>query len=135
MANNKKTALGIGSAIAAAAAAVAGAYYLYGKKGPQRRHKLKASVASAKAEIAKQMHKLGKVDKKTYLSILSNIAASYQAFKDFDRRETDALVKELKNHWGVVRDDVQKAASSLKSRARRVVKKARTSAKRKSNSR
>lgn len=97
--NNKKIASALGAGLAAAATAIAGAYYFYGKKGASRRKKVADKFEIAKAEVAKQVKKLGHIDKKSYLALVSKVGAGYEAFKDFDKSELQSLVKELKSHW------------------------------------
>jgi gas vesicle protein len=93
--------LGIGAVIAAAA----GAYFLYGKGGTQRRKKVKGWALKAQGEVLEQMEKVKDFTEDKYDEIVDKVASKYSALKDIDRDEVDALITDLKKHWKSIKKD------------------------------
>jgi len=114
---NKKLVKGaaIGVGIAAAVAAVAGAYFLDGAKdAAKNRKKVKAWSLKAKGEILGKLEKLSDVSEDVYNKIVDEVSEKYKKLKDVDMEDVENLVKELKSHWKKMEKDVKKKLSGKK---------------------
>ncbi len=95
---------GIGLGIGALAAAVAGAYYLYGtKEGAKKRVKIQGWMLKAKGEVLEELEKMEKVDEKIYHDVINKVEKKYKAVKNIDPKELAALTKDLKKHWNNIK--------------------------------
>jgi len=117
MARKKKSGNGLG-VLAAAAALVAGGYFLYGKDGAKNRKKVKSWMLKAKAEILERLEKAtdGEISKEDYEEMVDKAIARYAKVKDVGAKEAAALAKELKAHWKKIHASV---GSPKKSSAKR----------------
>lgn len=90
-----------GAGIAAAAAAlVAGAYFLYGRKdSAARRNRIKGWVLKMKGEVLEQIEHLKELNEQVYYQIVDTVAKQYARVKDIDAEEVAKVVAELKRHW------------------------------------
>ncbi len=112
--------VGIGLATGAAAAALAGVYYLYGTKaGAKQRVKIKGWMLKAKGEVLEQMEKMKKIDEKTYHAVVEGVTKQYKKIKRIDPKEVVALANDLKRHWKNIEAQIKK----VKKGAKRVAKK------------
>jgi len=115
--NHGKTMLGI-----AAVAAVAGAYFLYGKDAEKRRKQVKGWMLKAKGEMLEKMEKLRDIDQEKYNEILETVGEKYRSLKNLDRDDVDTLVAEMKKQWKSIEKRVNKKPAK-----KRVAKKKTTS--------
>ncbi len=109
--NNVMTNVGIGAAVAAAAA---GAYFLYGTdKGKKQRHKMEKWTVDARKEVVKQIEKLKDVNEDAYHSVVDNVALRYKKLKDINPAEIAALAIELKGHWNNIQREFKKSKNTV----------------------
>jgi hypothetical protein len=107
--------IAIGAGIAAAVAAVAGAYFLYGAKdAAKNRKKVKAWSLKAKGEVLEKLEKLSDINEEIYHKIVDEVSAKYQKIKDIDQKDIENFVGELKSHWKKIEKEVKKKISSKK---------------------
>ena len=105
-----------GAGLAAAAAAlVAGAYFLYGRKdSPARRQKIKGWVLKMKGEVLEQIENLKEINETVYNQIVETVASQYARVKDIDSDDVAKVVSELKQHWGDIRRQLEKSAKPVR---------------------
>ncbi|MCX6712742.1 MAG: hypothetical protein NTY66_00860 [Candidatus Vogelbacteria bacterium] len=97
-----KGGIGAGTVVglaAAAVAATAGAYFLYGKNGAKNRKKVSGWMLKAKGEVLDQLEKGKDVTEEAYHKVIDKVSQKYQAAKHIDKSELNELAKELKGHW------------------------------------
>lgn len=94
--------------IAAAVAAVAGAYFLYGPQGAKNRKKVKGWALKARGEVLEQLEKMKEVTEKGYREAVDAVLARYAKFNAVDKKELAALGVELKRHWKRISADVSR---------------------------
>lgn len=117
---NKRLLAGAGLA---AAALVAGAYFLYGRKdSPARRQKIKGWVLKMKGEVLEQIEHLKEINETVYNQIVDTVATQYARVKDIDAEEVAKVVSELKQHWGDIRRQLEKSAKPVKKAAAKKMK-------------
>jgi hypothetical protein len=112
-----------------AAAAAAGAYFVYGNKDAQKNiKKVKGQVTSkvkswalkAKAEALEKIEKLKQVDQNAYHAVIDSVMNKYNNVKNIDTKDVEAVAKELRSHW----KNIQKEFKSGAAVAKKTVKKA-----------
>ncbi len=105
---NKKTLveLGIGTVLTAAAAALAGSYFVYGKGAKKNRKSVKSWALKAKAEVLEQLEKAKEISEPIYNQAVDKISKKYSDLKNIDKKDVEALVKELKTHWKDIKKEV-----------------------------
>ena len=125
MATNKKTdshdldlALGIGVGLAA----LAGAYFLYGKDGTKRRKKITSWMLKAKGEVLQKIEKMKDVSEETYQDAVQTVMKKYEKLKDVDKTELEALAKDLQGHWKNIKKEIEASTKTVK-KGKKVVKK------------
>jgi hypothetical protein len=102
--NQAKVGLGIGLA----AAAIAGAYYLYGtKEGAKRRTKIQGWTLRAKGEVLERLENLKDVNEDAYNNIVDTVTERYKKVKGVDVAELALLAQDLKKHWTSIRRQMQ----------------------------
>jgi ElaB/YqjD/DUF883 family membrane-anchored ribosome-binding protein len=107
-AGGHKMALGVG--IAAAVAAAAGAYFLYGSaKGPARRKAIKTWSIKMKAEVMEEVEKMQDISEEVYHSAIDKVSKKYADMKGIDVKELETTVKQLKGHWKDIKKEAEKA--------------------------
>jgi len=84
---------------AAAIAAVAGAYYFFGKDGAKHRVAAQVWVSRAKKDVLAEVKKLKVVNEKTYGTITAKIMKRYEKFQKENPEAYALLAKEFKAHW------------------------------------
>lgn len=100
----KKTGHGLMKFSIIAAAAAAGAYYLYGTQdGAKARKKMGSWAMKLKKEVIKETQKLEKVGQADYNKIVLRLKKKYDGVKSIDPKEMNAVVADLKKHWSVVK--------------------------------
>jgi len=125
---------GIGFGLTAAAATVAGAYFLYGsKQASQNRKKVKSWALKAKAEVLEGLEKAEQLSEAEYKNLVENATKIYGTVKNASKTEVGEFKKEMLGHW----NDLQKSsavkklvsATPVKTTAKRAPAKKATSAK------
>lgn len=92
---NNNVALITGLAIAGA-----GAAYLYGTKdGKNKRKDIENWTMEAKKKVLTKVKKIKGIKETAYNEIVKNIVDSYSSMKDVNKKEIQALTKELKSGW------------------------------------
>ena len=89
-------------------AAVAGVYFLTGKKAPARREKARQWTVKIKRDVLDQLRQYKEVGESHYHEAIESVADRYAAVKGVDPKELSAVVTELKKHWGSVRKEFTK---------------------------
>ena len=118
---SRKQVIGIGAGLAAAAAA--GAYFLYGKRGAQNRKKVRGWMLRAKGEILERLEQVKDLNREKYEEIVDTVIRRYRGVKGLDGREISRLVTELKSYWG----NISRARGSAAPKRRPARKRRRTS--------
>lgn len=98
----KKTSnVGAKTGLAAAAiAAAAGAYFLYGtKQGKKTQKKIKSWALKAKGEVLEKLEKAKEVSEATYKSAVTDVMKKYAKLKKEHGPEVEAVGKELHSYW------------------------------------
>ncbi len=90
----------IGFGLTAAAATVAGAYFLYGsKKASQNRKKVKSWTLKAKAEVLEGLEKAEQLTEDDYKKLVETATGLYGTVKDVTKGEVVDFKKEMLTHW------------------------------------
>ncbi len=98
----------IGLVAGVTAAALAGAYYLYGKGGAKRRAKIKGWMLKAKGEVLEELEKIKRMDEKAYHAAVDGVMKRYKKIKRIDPKEVVALANDLKKHWKNIEAQIKK---------------------------
>ncbi len=105
------------------AAAVAGAYFIYGNKEVQKKaKKVKGWALKAKGEVLEKIEKLKAVDEKLYHDTIDAVMKKYEKIKSIDTTEAIAVAKELKGHWKNIKKELQGGAKKVTKVAKKVAK-------------
>lgn len=113
--NKKRTNKGgkFGAFLAGATAATAaGAYFLYGPKGAERRQKVNSWTLKAKGDVLSKLENAKDVTEERYHDFVDSTMAKYAKTKNVTQEEADKLGKELKAHWKRIKRDVSGSSSS-----------------------
>ncbi|MBX4197881.1 hypothetical protein KW782_00935 [Candidatus Parcubacteria bacterium] len=106
--HRKGSGVGAGLGMAALAAAAAGAYFLYGsKEGAKRRQKIKSWTLRMKGDVMDKMENMREWSEEAYNRVVDGVSEKYKNVKNVDRKELDAVVKDLKKHWNNIRRQVE----------------------------
>lgn len=105
---NKKTLveLSIGAALTAAAVALAGSYFVYGKNAKKNMKNVKSWALKAKAEVLEQLEKAKEISEPIYNQAVDKVSKKYSDLKNIDKKDVEILVKELKTHWKDIKKEV-----------------------------
>ncbi|OHB24961.1 MAG: hypothetical protein A2542_01640 [Parcubacteria group bacterium RIFOXYD2_FULL_52_8] len=106
MTARNKVGAGLGVA-AAAVAAVAGAYFLYGKLDKKKKKKIQSWVLKAKAEVLERLEGMKEVSQETYEALIDKVAAKYEQAKHVDKKELTAMVDDMKKHWKAIQKSLK----------------------------
>lgn len=103
----KKVLTGVGVA-AAAAAALAGVYFLYGtKEGAARRKRIKSWVFKMKGDVLEQLENLKEVNQEVYEKTVDAVTEKYAQLKDVAPGELARVTKELKGYWRAMQKELK----------------------------
>lgn len=101
----------VGFGLTAAAATVAGAYFLYGsKKAAQNRKKVKGWALKAKGEILETLEKAQNISEDEFKKLVESATGVYATVKNATKGEVEDFKKEMNTHW----KDLQKNAAVRK---------------------
>jgi DNA-binding protein HU-beta len=122
----KNQAVGIGVGLTAAAAAVAGAYFLYGSKNAAKNRKaVKSWTLKAKAEVLEKLEEAKNMSKEEYEELVDTVTAAYQGVKSASKADLSGFKKEMKEHWaGLAKVSAPKKPAKKAAPAKKVAKKA-----------
>lgn len=102
---------GIGFGLTAAAATMAGAYFLYGsKKAAQNRKKVKSWTLKAKAQVLEGLEKAEQLTDDEYKKLVESASGVYGTVKNATKGEVVDFKKEMLSHW----KDLQKSSAFKK---------------------
>lgn len=114
MSTKAKVAIGVGAALAIAAAS----YYFFGPNGKKNRNKLKGWMIRMKGEIVERMEKAKEVTEDAYHRIVDAVAARYK--NAVAEGDLAGFVADLKKQWkGFARSSVSKRGAAKKAGAPR----------------
>lgn len=114
-----KQAAAVGFGLTAAAAAIAGAYFLYGSKNAAKNRKVvKGWMLKAKGEVLSAVEKAQTMTKEEYEELVTKIGKGYLAAKEMTESDLAAFTKEMHTHW----KDLAKAAQPKKKAVKKAVK-------------
>ena len=119
--NVDKLVSGLGIA-GAAAAAIAGGYFFYGKDGAKHRKHLKAWSIKAKAEVMDKLEKAKELSEANYNDAVDLVAAKYSSVKTIAPEDVQAFARDLKKHWRDIKRETSPAPK--KKAAKHAAKKA-----------
>ena len=106
--NVDKLVTGLGIA-GAAAAAIAGGYFFYGKDGAKQRKHLKSWSIKAKAEVMDKLEKAKDLTEASYHDAIDLVAAKYSSVKTIAPEEVQAFARDLKKHWKDIKREIAPA--------------------------
>jgi hypothetical protein len=105
----------VGLGIGLAAAAIAGAYYLYGsKEGAKRRAKIRGWSLRVKGEVLEKLENMKEVDEEAYNKVVDTVTDKYKKVKGVDISEISLLAQDLKKHWGNIKRQLQAGSKPAK---------------------
>lgn len=108
-------AIALGAGIAGAAAAAAGAYWLYGAKHAARHRKLAASwMLKARAEVMDALEKVEDLDKSQYLKIVDQTIKKYALHGT--RAHMTKMKKDMHGAWKHIQASIKPKKKSAKRR-------------------
>ena len=98
-----------------AAAAVAGAYFLYGTKaGIKQTKHVRGWMLKMKGEALEQIEHLEDISEKAYKNVVDRVADQYSHYEHVDKKELREAIKELKAHWGDIQKEIAKDKKTVK---------------------
>lgn len=104
-----KNTMGRGAAITAAAvAAVAGLYFIYGKQDAKTKRKIKSWGLRAKAEVLEKLERMKEVTEESYAALIDQVTDKYERVKNVDTNELHAMAADMKKHWKAIEKSLQK---------------------------
>ena len=92
-----KTVVEVGAVLTAAA--VAGAYFLYGKDGAKNRKKVRSWAIKARGEALEKLENLKEISEPAYHKAINEVAAKYEKLSSVDNKELAHLKRELRGYW------------------------------------
>jgi len=108
MAKKHVSKVGFGLGIGSLAAAAAGAYYLYGTaSGGRQRKMIRGWALKIRGEVLERLEEMKVVNEKVYHQAVDAVAKKYRGVRSIDKKELDALVKDMKKHWGNIRKRIE----------------------------
>lgn len=101
------TGLGI-AALVTAAAAAAGAVYLYGTDaGKKKRKQIKSWMLKMQAEVMDKIGDMKEWSEDAYNAAVDAVAEKYKALQGVDVAELATVASDLKKHWRTIRRAVE----------------------------
>jgi len=117
----KGQVVGVGVGLTAAAAALAGAYFLYGSKNAAKNRKVVKSWAlKAKADVLEVMEKAESMTKEEFEKVVATVGTGYVAAKQMTQGDFSAFQKEMMTHW---KDLTKKLSPKPKKAVKKIAKK------------
>ncbi|HEY1037086.1 MAG TPA: hypothetical protein VGE62_00725 [Candidatus Paceibacterota bacterium] len=100
-----------------AAAAAAGAYFVYGSGTQDTKKavkKVKGWALRAKGEVLERIEKIKEIDEKLYSDAVDAVMKKYEKVKNVDVSEVVKLAKEMKSHWKSIKKELSAGAGVAK---------------------
>ena len=94
--------------MAATAAAVAGALFVYGRQDTKTKNKIRSWGLKAKAEVMERLAQAKEMNKETFDAIVEKVGEKYENLKNVDKDEVRAMVRDMKKHWAAIRKSMEK---------------------------
>lgn len=110
-------AVGIGLA-----ALAAGAIFLYGKDGAQRKKQIKGWMLKAKGEVLEKLETLEEFNEESYNKIIDEVATHYKQAKNIDPEEIAGMIAELKGHFQSIHKQLTKKPAAKRKPAAKKAK-------------
>lgn len=111
----KKAKIAVGTALGAALAAGAAAYFFtQTKTGKQAAKAIKEHAVHLSKEITTRVEKAKNLTQKKYNDIVDDIVDEYGKKKKLAQKNVDELKKDLKSHWKEVNREVSKKTTPKK---------------------
>lgn len=120
MATKKQTgsARGVELAVAAAVAAGAGAYWLYGAKDASKNRKAARSwMLKARGEVLEGVEKLRDIDKERYMEIVNRVMKRYKTMSGVTAAEVAHMANDFKDSWQHIQKAAKPKATSRRKKA------------------
>jgi hypothetical protein len=125
-----KMTVGVGAGLAAAGAAGAAAYWLYGAKhSAQHRKMAKSWMLKARAEALEAIEKIQDIDKAQYMAAVNGVLKNYAGKAGTSSAEVAHMMRDFKTAWTHIQAAQKsgtKGAKTAKRVSKKAVKKART---------
>lgn len=116
--------IGLSVGITAAAAAAAGAYFLYGSKNAKaNRQKVKGWMLKAKGEVLEALEKAEQMSFEDYEQLIEDIAAAYAVVQNATKKDIAEFKREMKAHWGKIEKEAKPLKKAVKRAAASTTKK------------
>ncbi len=119
--NNKDgSGVGVGAGLVAVGTAIAAGYYFYVSDNAEKHRKVVADWATdLKDEVMDKADTLKEnLNRETLLGLIDEVAETYYMAKSVSKEDVGAAVKELKDNWAKVVDELKSQKKALKSRAK-----------------
>ncbi len=100
--------------VGAAAAASAGAYYLYGPKGRKHRKQVRGWTLKASGEVLDKAEKLREIDKDKYYALVDQVSKKYKKIRNIDNKDIVKLQKDLRAQWAHIEREAKKGKAAGK---------------------
>lgn len=121
------TALEVGAAALAMAAAAGATYYFYGDKSAKKHRQAATKWAkSLKQDVIDEAKKLKQLDKQAMTAIVNKATEAYKDLRNVDTKDLKTAAAELKKHWKMIEQEargVAPVAASKKVAPKKVVSK------------
>lgn len=96
---------GVGAILGiATVAAIAGAYFLYGKDGKKHQRRVKSWALKFKAEVLEGLELAQETTEAVYHTIVDSTVEKYRAMNHIDHAELNELAEEIKAHWRDIKE-------------------------------
>lgn len=87
---------------AASVAAVAGAYFIFGKPDAKTKKQIKSWTLKAKADVLAKIEGMKEVSQEKYEEVVDAIETKYAQLKNVDPNELHAMATDMKKHWAAI---------------------------------
>ncbi|MEK7510980.1 MAG: hypothetical protein AAB582_01990 [Patescibacteria group bacterium] len=105
--------------LGAAATAIAGGYYLFGKDGKRHRAEVEHWMLKAKTDILDQMRTAEDMTETEYHKIVDRVMASYASAKEVGQERADHAAAAFKRKWERMREASDRAAEKARQELKR----------------
>jgi arsenate reductase-like glutaredoxin family protein len=114
--------VGVGAGLAAAAlAAAAGTYFLYGSKQADKNRKaVKSWMLKAKAEVLEGIEKAQSMSQKDYEALVKAVSGAYAGVEGITKADLMTFTKDMKAGWeGIAKSATKASKSASKPKAKK----------------
>jgi len=101
----------VGAGIAATSAA---AYILFGPEGKKNRKAIKGWAVKMKGEIIEKLEEAKELTEPVYNKVVDEVSKKYAKSKNVDKKEVEAIIKDIKKHWTIISKTGKKPAKKGK---------------------